>query len=57
MPRPKLNPDLTAPTPIPPIPEKLRWQDSLELNVSLITAIGQCNIDKKAIREIVESHD
>jgi len=32
----------------------MRWQDSLELNVNLITAIGQCNIDKAAIRHIEE---
>ena len=54
VPQPKLNPDLTAPTLIPAIPAHMRWQDSLELNVSLITAIGQCNIDKAAIRKIEE---
>ncbi|MCQ4105174.1 peptidase [Erwinia persicina] len=57
VPQPKLSPDLTAPTPIPAIPAQMRWQDSLELNVSLITAIGQCNIDKAAIRAFEEDRN
>lgn len=54
VPQPKLNPDLTATTVIPPIPKPIRWQDSLELNVIFITASGQCNVEKAAIRGIEE---
>ncbi|QEW34372.1 peptidase [Erwinia billingiae] len=55
VPQPKISADLTAPTPIPPIPTPLLWQDSLVLNANLLTAIGQCNIDKAAIRKFEES--
>lgn len=34
------------------IPKKLTWGDSLLLNESLLTVIEQCNLDKKAIRQI-----
>ncbi|WP_438872295.1 Rz1-like lysis system protein LysC [Providencia manganoxydans] len=34
------------------IPQKFTWGDSLLLNESLLTVIEQCNLDKKAIREI-----
>nr|WP_240152442.1 peptidase [Erwinia amylovora] len=54
VPKPKINADLTAPTVIPPIPGQMRWQDSLELNINLMTSIGQCNIDKAAIRNMEE---
>ncbi|WP_430252870.1 Rz1-like lysis system protein LysC [Providencia vermicola] len=34
------------------IPEIFSWGNSLLLNESLLTVIEQCNLDKKAIREI-----
>ncbi|WP_428846751.1 Rz1-like lysis system protein LysC [Providencia rettgeri] len=34
------------------IPETFPWGDSLLINESLLTVIEQCNLDKKAIREI-----
>ncbi|MGX2017624.1 Rz1-like lysis system protein LysC [Providencia rettgeri] len=34
------------------IPEIFPWGDSLLINESLLTVIEQCNLDKKAIREI-----
>ncbi|WP_425312831.1 Rz1-like lysis system protein LysC [Providencia rettgeri] len=34
------------------IPEIFSWGDSLLINESLLTVIEQCNLDKKAIREI-----
>ncbi|WP_336432514.1 hypothetical protein [Providencia rettgeri] len=34
------------------IPQTFSWGDSLLLNESLLTVIEQCNLDKKAIREI-----
>jgi len=46
--------NLTAETPQPAIPEPLTYGASLDLNVSLLTALGQCNIDKAAIRNIEE---
>ncbi|EPJ7090563.1 Rz1-like lysis system protein LysC [Citrobacter amalonaticus] len=44
--------DLTADTPIPRMAEAFTWQASLELNAQLYTALGQCNLDKAAIRKI-----
>ncbi|KFK93600.1 hypothetical protein IV04_11740 [Serratia sp. Ag1] len=49
---PKLNPELTADTPVPKVPMPFRYVDSLELNAMLFVALGQCNLDKAAIREI-----
>lgn len=46
---------LTAETPQPFIPDPLTYGVSLDLNVSLLSALGQCNIDKASIREIEES--
>lgn len=43
---------LTSDTPVPFIPNPLTYGASLELNVSLLSALGQCNIDKAAIRHI-----
>ncbi|WP_131079825.1 Rz1-like lysis system protein LysC [Klebsiella quasipneumoniae] len=41
---------LTADTPQPEIPDNLTWGQSLDLNVSLLSALGQCNRDKADIR-------
>lgn len=46
---------LTADTPQPEIPDNLTWGQSLDLNVSLLSALGQCNRDKAAIRKIESS--
>ena len=43
---------LTSDTPVPFIPNPLTYGASLELNVSLLSALGQCNIDKAGIRSI-----
>ena len=43
---------LTAETQQPAIPDPLTYGASLDLNVSLLSALGQCNIDKASIREI-----
>ncbi|KAA0512442.1 Rz1-like lysis system protein LysC [Enterobacter asburiae] len=47
-----ISADLTADTPIPRMVVPFTWQASLELNAQLYTALGQCNLDKAAIREI-----
>nr|WP_083600919.1 peptidase [Xenorhabdus thuongxuanensis] len=36
----------------PAIPDRMTWSDSLILNEQLLTVIEQCNLDKRAIREI-----
>ncbi|WP_429913281.1 Rz1-like lysis system protein LysC [Klebsiella pneumoniae] len=46
---------LTADTTQPEIPDNLTWGQSLYLNVSLLSALGQCNLDKAAIRKIESS--
>ncbi|MGM8905751.1 Rz1-like lysis system protein LysC [Enterobacter roggenkampii] len=43
--------NLTAETPYPAIPDRMSWGQSLDLNVSLLSALGQCNRDKADIRE------
>nr|WP_256125013.1 hypothetical protein [Enterobacter cloacae] len=43
--------NLTAETPQPAIPDPMSWGQSLDLNVSLLSALGQCNRDKADIRE------
>ncbi|MCQ0910442.1 peptidase [Klebsiella pneumoniae] len=45
---------LTGETPQPAIPDSLTWGESLDLNVSLLSALGQCNLDKAGIRKIEE---
>ncbi|WP_446718460.1 Rz1-like lysis system protein LysC [Escherichia coli] len=45
---------LTADTPQPAIPDNLTWGQSLDLNVSLLSALGQCNRDKADIRQAVK---
>ncbi|WP_458773817.1 Rz1-like lysis system protein LysC [Citrobacter portucalensis] len=47
--------NLTTETPQPAIPEPLTYGASLDLNVSLLSALGQCNIDKAGIRKIEEN--
>nr|WP_262750967.1 peptidase [Enterobacter quasiroggenkampii] len=47
--------NLTAETPYPAIPDPMSWGKSLDLNVSLLSALGQCNLDKAAIREVEEA--
>ena len=42
---------LTADTPQPEIHDNLTWGQSLDLNVSLLSALGQCNRDKADIRQ------
>ncbi|TTM69021.1 hypothetical protein FPI77_21435 [Klebsiella quasivariicola] len=44
-----------ADTPQPEIPDNLTWGQSLDLNVSLLSALGQCNRDKADIRKSDES--
>ncbi|WP_460299976.1 Rz1-like lysis system protein LysC [Klebsiella pneumoniae] len=43
--------NLTAETPYPAIPDPMSWGQSLDLNVNLLSALGQCNRDKADIRE------
>ncbi|EPI3258706.1 Rz1-like lysis system protein LysC [Enterobacter hormaechei] len=50
-----ISADLTADTPIPGMGVPFTWQASLELNAQLYTALGQCNLDKAAIRKIESS--
>nr|WP_285112832.1 peptidase [Leclercia adecarboxylata] len=47
--------NLTTKTQQPSIPEPLTYGASLDLNVSLLSALGQCNIDKASIRKIEEA--
>ncbi|HGY5869763.1 TPA: Rz1 lytic protein [Citrobacter farmeri] len=42
---------LIAETRKPAIPDNLTWGQSLDLNVSLLLALGQCNRDKADIRD------
>ncbi|EOY62272.1 hypothetical protein [Klebsiella pneumoniae] len=51
MPVVPLPASLTADTPQPEIPDNLTWGQSLDLNVSLLSALGQCNRDKADIRQ------
>ncbi|WP_438940733.1 Rz1-like lysis system protein LysC [Klebsiella pneumoniae] len=51
----RISADLTADTPIPRMDVPFTWQASLELNAKLYSALGQCNLDKAAIRKIEES--
>lgn len=44
--------NLTAETPQPSIPNTLTYGASLDLNVSLLAALGQCNLDKAAMQRI-----
>nr|WP_228285277.1 Rz1 lytic protein [Klebsiella aerogenes] len=42
---------LMAETPQPEIPDSMTWGQSLTLNVSLLSALGQCNRDKADIKK------
>lgn len=44
--------NLTAETPQPAIPDPLTYGASLDLNVSLLSALGTCNRDKRDIKDI-----
>ena len=44
--------NLTAETPQPVIPDPLTYGGSLDLNVSLLSALAACNSDKADIRKI-----
>lgn len=46
--------NLTTETQQPAIPQPLTYGASLDLNVSLLSALGQCNLDKAGIRNIEE---
>lgn len=46
--------NLTSETMQPVIPNPLTYGASMDLNVSLLSALGQCNLDKAAIRKIEE---
>ena len=46
---------LTTETPQPFIPDPLTYGASLDLNVNLLSALGQCNRDKADIRTIEQS--
>mgnify|MGYP001036761542 FL=1 len=48
---------LTAETPQPAIPDPLSYGDSLDLNVSMLAALGMCNADKASIRKIELERD
>ncbi|WP_445468514.1 Rz1-like lysis system protein LysC [Klebsiella variicola] len=50
MPVVPLPASLTADTPQPEIPDSLTWGQSLDLNVRLLSALGQCNRDKADLR-------
>lgn len=50
-----ISANLTADTPIPGMEVPFTWQDSLELNAKLYSALGQCNLDKASIRKIEEN--
>nr|DAI67096.1 MAG TPA: hypothetical protein [Caudoviricetes sp.] len=47
--------NLIAETPQPAIPDPLTYGTSLDWNVSLLSALGQCNIDKASIKKIESS--
>ena len=44
--------ELTSPIDVPSVPETLTFGESVELNAELYGVIGQCNIDRAAIRQI-----
>ncbi|MDU7096878.1 MAG: peptidase [Enterobacter sp.] len=47
--------NLTSERAQPAIPDPLTYGESLDLNVSLLSALGQCNIDKASILKIETS--
>jgi len=44
--------ELTTPINIPAVPDAMSFGDSVGLNAVLYGALGQCNIDRAAIRKI-----
>ena len=44
--------ELTSPIDVPSVPETLTFGESVELNAELYGVLGQCNIDRAAIRKI-----
>ncbi|WP_446697443.1 Rz1-like lysis system protein LysC [Thorsellia kenyensis] len=46
------DPSLLADINIPMIPKPLTFGASMDLNIELISKLGQCNVDKRALREI-----
>ncbi|EPD0919102.1 TPA: Rz1-like lysis system protein LysC [Escherichia coli] len=52
IPKTPLPVSLTSDTPVPFIPNPLTYGASLDLNVSLLSALAQCNRDKSDIRII-----
>ncbi len=44
--------ELTSPIDVPSVPETLTFGESVELNAELYGVLGQCNIDRAAIRQI-----
>ncbi|HHR0680469.1 TPA: Rz1-like lysis system protein LysC [Klebsiella aerogenes] len=47
---------LMTETPRPEIPDDLTWGHSLNLNISLLAALSQCNRDKADIRKAVAKY-
>lgn len=46
----RIDDELLAPTPVPPMPEPFSWHNALLWNADLLTALGHCNRDKAAAR-------
>ena len=44
--------ELTTPIDVPAVPEPMSFGDSVGLNAELYGALGQCNIDRAAIRKL-----
>lgn len=51
-PRLNLPAELTTPIDVPAVPEPMSFGDSVGLNAELYGALGQCNIDRAAIRKL-----
>ncbi|KEY42687.1 Rz1-like lysis system protein LysC [Pantoea agglomerans] len=54
-PKVPLPADLTGPIVVPQPPAAMMFGDSVSLNAELYGALGQCNIDRAAIRKIESS--
>ncbi|WP_455072739.1 Rz1-like lysis system protein LysC [Pantoea graminicola] len=44
--------ELTSQIDVPTVPEPMMFGDSVSLNAELYGALGQCNIDRAAIRKL-----
>ena len=51
-PRLNLPAELTTPIDVPAVPDQMSFGDSVGLNAELYGALGQCNIDRAAVRRI-----